>query len=164
MCNYKSHIERDLRAHKIVHENRIRINCELCEYSALKKSSIIEHTKSVHEGINYDCGECGKVLSTAVNLKTHKKRKHNNGKMSLNCKICDKSFYVNGDLTKHIEKYHKEKIFNCDQCEYSASLNSSLTQHISRCHGDPIVKIVNIKTLIKFLYKDIEKVSTMKNL
>ena len=148
---------------------KLEYKCELCDFSAFRKSSILRHFKSVHDGKKYDCDECGKSVrylkqhknrrhsknqksvhegkkydcdecgKSVRYLKDHKNRRHSENTKTLNCKICDKSFHYKQNLKVHIKRNHDKKIFNCDQCNFSASLNSFLKQHLL-IHGDPTIK------------------------
>ena len=57
------------------------------------------HTKSVHEGVKYQCSKCGH--------KSTEKR----------------------GLKRHIESVHEGISFECNLCTYKASYKASLTQH-----------------------------------
>ena len=46
-------------------------SCEHCEYEAKLKTNLIRHIQSVHEGIKYQCSDCGKKFSSKAYLNAH---------------------------------------------------------------------------------------------
>ena len=73
-CAYASKRKDNLKEHiKNIHEKEV---CDLCG-KGFSYRSLIDHKKVVHEGILYNCNQCGLNLTTKGNLKAHKKKKHN---------------------------------------------------------------------------------------
>ncbi len=64
----------------MVHENKKKYKCDLCEYSAFEHRNLRRHIECVHEKI-----------------KPHK------------CRICEISFYLEGHLKKHLQIIHASK-------------------------------------------------------
>jgi len=50
--------------------------CERCNFKGKQKSHIIDHLKSVHEGIRYPCDHCTYKATTTSSLYRHVRRKH----------------------------------------------------------------------------------------
>ena len=59
--------------------------------------NLTEHEQSMHQGIKYNCEECGYQAST----KSH--------------------------LTRHKKSIHEEMKYNCNSCDYQAKRKSHLT-------------------------------------
>ena len=69
-CDYKSTQKKQMIIDKIVFHVKIKFECDVCE-NILKK-----HKTSSHQGVQYECAECGRLTSTAYSLASHKRRKH----------------------------------------------------------------------------------------
>ena len=82
-----------------------RYVCEQCTYKTTKKSSLITHRKSIHEGVKLPCDQC-------IYKATQK-----------------------GSLLRHIESRHKGVKFPCDQCDYRATQKGSLLRHMKSIHA-----------------------------
>ncbi len=85
----------------------------------------------------YTCKVCGKNLSSASSLWTHK-RIHNKDKgKSYICQICGASFTQSGTLARHIKSVHKqEHPFKCHPCFLVFKHKEGLNNHLKAHHGD----------------------------
>ena len=71
--------------------------CEICEKEIIGKCHLKVHMENVHEGLmKYKCGNCG--------LKRHIASVHE--KIQLNCDQCSKTFSTEGNLKRHLQKFH----------------------------------------------------------
>lgn len=52
--------------------------CEKCSFIGKQKSHIVDHVKSVHEGVRYSCDHCAYKATTKSSLYRHERRKHSN--------------------------------------------------------------------------------------
>ena len=74
--NYKSRQERDLIQHKkSVHEG-VKYDCDQCDHKATCQAHLIQHQKSVHEGVKYNCFQCDYKANYHTDLIKHKNTVH----------------------------------------------------------------------------------------
>ena len=53
----------------------IKFPCDLCDYKATWKGSLLRHIKSLHESVKFPCDQCNYKAAFKVNLLTHIKSK-----------------------------------------------------------------------------------------
>ena len=126
--------------------------CDYCDYSAPKKTTLERHISSVHLNEKVECPECHKNFSKhklkehlklvhgpkteycdvcskyVSHLKEHKRKSHAEKK----CQFCDKSFYGQSSYFQHIKKVHKEdnkEKFRCSSCDYTTRAKENLQKH-----------------------------------
>ena len=78
--------------------------CPECGKEFTKKSHMLTHYRSIHEGIKYPCNQC------------------------------DYQATQQGDLQRHIQSKHEGIKYPCNQCDYQATTQSNLQTHIKRKH------------------------------
>ncbi|XP_064596774.1 uncharacterized protein LOC135463444 [Liolophura sinensis] len=71
-----------LRAHVKTHLKLKPFRCEICMKQFSRKINYNIHMKS-HDGMNMECGECGKKFQVFEDLKLHAKHQHENGEDSI---------------------------------------------------------------------------------
>ena len=76
--------------------------CPECGKEFTKKSSMVAHYRSIHEGIKYPCNQC------------------------------DSQFTQQGHLQTHIQSIHEGIKYSCNQCEYQANRKDTLQNHKKR--------------------------------
>ena len=59
----------------IVHQYEA-YSCEDCDFKASRRSDLVWHKKSKHEGVVYECSNCELKTSRLDNLRWHQKLKH----------------------------------------------------------------------------------------
>jgi len=147
---------------KRVHSDEIKdslINCNLCGASFFTKNWLTQHMKRSHADGKVEIFICdldGKILTNKVYLRSHM-RKHSQkveckicnvelkiwslsnhmnsihgNKGSFQCKICDKSFKYNQNLTRH-EKIHDKK-FECIICDKKFAHEREVKRHQKHFH------------------------------
>ncbi|CAH8593079.1 unnamed protein product [Schistosoma intercalatum] len=79
------------------------------------------HIKTVHEGMNYPCGQCDRKFACKSNLTQHIQVFHN--RIRYPCVQCDKTFTSKSHLNKHVKSIHERKNYPCYQCDKQCSLN-----------------------------------------
>ena len=62
-CGFSTFNQKQFNAHKLANCKNVtykgdKYPCEKCEYEATKKSSLLTHVKSQHEGVKYLCDQC----------------------------------------------------------------------------------------------------------
>merc|ERR550532_3501945 len=95
-----------MRRHVSASHQGIRFPCELCNYRAPDKGSLMRHTRGVHEGIKFYCDFC--VYSASQK----------------------------GNLKKHVEMKHPDKEYSCPYCKFKVNWKGSFIKHMQNQHGD----------------------------
>ena len=65
------------QTHMSIHEG-IKYECDQCGHKAARKGDLKRHKMSVHEGVKYQCNQCDYEASRQGNLKSHKVLVHEN--------------------------------------------------------------------------------------
>ena len=131
-CEQRYYKPSDLRKHtKRVHEQIRNHKCDTCTKAFTSKKDLMVHIDSVHKGLKHTCELCGNDFSGFASLINHFKNVHN-GEKSHKCELCDKAYYLDENLKKHIAKVHTKH--KCDLCENSYQQMSRLREHIKRIH------------------------------
>ena len=95
-----------------------------------------EHSKTT-EAKGFQCGECGKCVTTKYKLKDHFKATHGVGTKEFKCKKCPKEFVTKSTLQNHIKKCGINQDFTerkCSDCGKSFTDPSNLNRHITVVH------------------------------
>ena len=135
-CDFKTNKKSYLLQHiKSIHEG-IKLQCEVmgCNYKANTRTSILKHFKSKHEGVAYPCDQCDYKGTQKWNLLKHIERKH---KIEVKqCEVIGCKFESNSKegIFRHIRSAHEGVNHPCDQCNYIATLKGNLNRHIKRKH------------------------------
>ena len=154
-CDYTTRSERDLKAHKKVHQ-QILHQCLFCPYTTSKNSHLKRHILNVHsDSEKFCCDECDKQYSRESSLQYHKESKHS---PNHRCDHCDKEFETRRNLEKHILDQHthnkittsngfmilhqsertiKRKTYFCHLCDYKTTWKGNLKKHVDRMHLNP---------------------------
>ena len=90
-------------------QQKSKVSCTACSKMFTGKSNMQAHYRSKHEGREFACEQCGKKLVSAYARRNHIRAIHE-GKISLACKICNKTFSYEQGLAKHIESKSHQKI------------------------------------------------------
>ena len=127
--------------------DRIDFDCEECDdkpkfdsFSELRRHREENHLK----GKEWDpekyinCPDCGKTVSKAYYLATHK-QKHLNEGLTEQCPECGKIVSKNG-FRKHKEEHKRKQsgdIYFCDICPFQANAKYKVNSHKKVIHGPP---------------------------
>ena len=96
----------------------------------------------------FSCDKCRKVYTKKQQLKSHNQAKHI--QLRFECKVCDKTFFYNGNLRRHEKKAHPENVttrrkkqmnfrpvglkYGCERCEAVFVRKDSLKRHFLGAH------------------------------
>jgi uncharacterized Zn-finger protein len=70
-CTYGTDAAHDMKRHTDNHKG-IRYPCELCEYKATTKSTLLKHVRAVHENRREaECPMCGKKFTQGTTCVVH---------------------------------------------------------------------------------------------
>ena len=80
----------------------------------------------------YTCKFCLKRFSRTDHCTNHIKLVHTKEKKleTLNCNICDKTFYSEENLRRHILSHSEKEVFSCPKCSKKYQSYSALISHI----------------------------------
>ena len=93
---------------KVKHEStvdRVRFNCDECEFTGTTKSLVRKHKQIKHELIKYPCDQCEFIASRTTQLKDHKASKHEGFRYP--CDICGYAATLKKYLLKHRMRKHQ---------------------------------------------------------
>uniref|UniRef100_A0A667WX09 C2H2-type domain-containing protein n=1 Tax=Myripristis murdjan TaxID=586833 RepID=A0A667WX09_9TELE len=79
------------------------------------------------------CGECGRVLSSAAALESHVSL--HTGRRPFSCTLCGKSFPDSKGLTRHGRVHRNGRIHVCSKCGKGFVYRFGLTKHLQMVHG-----------------------------
>ena len=130
-----------------VHE-KIRFECDQCDYKASHRKATTLHKMSMHEGKFLKCDQCDKqfqIMNGKRRLAIHKRFNHENKRFE--CDQCDKKFAYKGSLKLHFKESlncHKNSnhsvLFVCHECQRKLSSSIKLKSHMQSFHGNYIIK------------------------
>jgi len=103
--------------HMLTHKNNAQYRCECCYDCFVNVKALLDHKKicpnnfnlgkimvqpknNPNSGLGYDCPECGRNFTNAIDLKRHKTKEHFKAK-PFQCEFCMSCFSVIGELLVH---------------------------------------------------------------
>ena len=140
-CDYKTQREDTLKKHKMnMHgrpEDRDDLNkmsCDECGFSTTRLDTLRNHKLSVHQGIRYNCPECGKFFTQERNMKMHVRVIHSR-ETTLSCDQCDYTTLWKDSMHQHIRTKHEGVTYDCQICLKALSSQRQLQKHIEVVHS-----------------------------
>ena len=123
-----------------VHVNKIHLNlkpyhnCPQCDFKSIDKTYLKLHIERKHEGIRFECNECGKMLSSKQRLENHYSFFHNGISLKCSEESCNMKFSHKDSLNRHTEAVHRDIRYPCSECDYQAKSISYLKNHVKTIH------------------------------
>jgi uncharacterized C2H2 Zn-finger protein len=125
-----------LAIHSSVHSKVKLIQCDVegCDKSYKTVTSMLQHKRSAHGVVKYECDECGRRFNEKGSMMRHNKNVHLEEK-HYKCAKCGVQFSQNSDLTQHIKTVHdKVRAFKCEHCGKSFGKSGDRKMHINSVH------------------------------
>ncbi|XP_017037136.1 zinc finger protein 761 [Drosophila kikkawai] len=130
--NYDTHVN-------VVHSNKKRYACGVCEKGFYHKSEMEAHQK-LH-GQLYSCEQCSFTTRNKKSLSVHVLGQHYK-RFAFECKVCNKRFGRRQGLTTHIQRAHGSKYVCRDYfeegCGRTFVSSSQLNVHVRKVHEGSI--------------------------
>lgn len=135
-CKKRFYDKRELRNHhlkylkngvclkSVVSSAEAKYECSLCHYKSAKRSNLLVHQQSVHQGVKHKCPACEKELASRPNLNLHMKN-------------CGEYLALHGPA-----RDSGRIVFLCKLCEYETTRASHLDRHILSVHPTEAVETV----------------------
>ncbi|CRK93151.1 CLUMA_CG006464, isoform A [Clunio marinus] len=118
---------------KLKHMQKERLHpCPTCNKSFFTISTLKKHIES-HRDKDMPCEFCGKLFSCMNNLRTHLYY-HSEPKFVCTFEACGKKFFMRKLLRAHVNVHQGKKDFTCSFCEKSYFFQSHLKRHIISAH------------------------------
>ncbi len=97
----------ELEAHKIIHREKYKHWCEICNRGFYNFYSYSNHSKSKHENIKpYCCSTCKKRFVQRTDFERHLQVHNPNREKEFKCSECPKSYFYDDGLKKHMKRVH----------------------------------------------------------
>jgi len=127
---YRCKVKRDMEMRRKAKSGETDHVCHVCwkgfEHKNLLAAHIVIHTK---EKAVFRCDQCDKSCTTTANLNTHKKKVHEG--IRYECPECGRKFGEKCHRTKHIKAVHLgEKNYKCHKCGMKFGRQGALKRHL----------------------------------
>jgi uncharacterized Zn-finger protein len=119
-----------------IHKGEKKHFCHLCGKKFGNKSNLRSHLIS-HTSETVICKICGGKFKNLISLQSHKKL-HKLEARSFSCEHCEKTFYNQNHLSRHMSVHTEEKIFKCKNCDNEYKCERDLKNHINGVHSGEI--------------------------
>ena len=129
MCNASFMRKANLARHNMKHNDQL-LKCDQCDRTFYEKHVMTAHKRSVHDGIMFICGMCGKTYKTKIGLKRHESI--HTGTEKYRCHLCEAKFAYSHMFADHMNQHQSIK-HGCDKCSRKFNRKRDLDFHRSIC-------------------------------
>ncbi|CAG9763076.1 unnamed protein product [Ceutorhynchus assimilis] len=124
---------------KSVHNRQEMIECKQCDKVFNTNGGLIYHLKTIHMGFkrNFTCDICGKIYQNKQVVARHKLLVHSKD-FKIICQVCQRGFFSENELKKHIQTFHEAKeLLPCpiEGCNKIFQVKESLKYHVETVHN-----------------------------
>jgi len=132
-CSYTGSQSSLWRHKKNKHEG-VRYDCDECDFSSARTSSLKEHVENIHQGVRYECEyeQCSYEATTKTNLRTHERSQHEG--VTYPCDQCQYQASSTSHLKSHVQAKHEGIKYSCEQCPCSYQSLHDLHKHQRNKH------------------------------
>ncbi|KAL7013561.1 hypothetical protein ACKWTF_015466 [Chironomus riparius] len=128
--NKKFHLNAHVRAK---HTEKVRSHlCHICNKAFFSTENLKKHVES-HNDKDMPCEFCGKLFSCINNLRTHLYY-HSDPKFICDVEGCGKKFYMRKRLRAHMKTHANQKDHVCTYCDKRYFSQNDLNRHIFSIH------------------------------
>ena len=116
-----------------------------CTYQGEDPKNLVQHLKTEHQKIIYQCVKCDKIFDTKEQLIEHFQTQH---LPSMKCSACTFTTLDENELFEHVSKSHEVTDFksdlitnedwNCKVCSIFCENASKLSQHLKKRHFEEL--------------------------
>lgn len=133
-CNecYKSFkTQKYVSQHYHVVHLKVRVEARKCPHCDLKIPANLRafHLEDEHSIPAPTCGICAKRFAFQNKLWLHQKSTHMREK-NVTCQVCNKDFFDNHGLKKHMASHLTERVYECNVCGKKFNWKSNLDAHL----------------------------------
>ncbi|XP_060064955.1 uncharacterized protein LOC132545298 [Ylistrum balloti] len=119
----------NLNKHMKVHGEKTCV-CHICNKRFHYAEYLRVHLEGFHNKKHqYQCAECGKILTSKPGLTSHVKQFHSDEKEAYPCPTCGKVFSQKGNMKTHMYSHTKERGFQCTYCTKAFKYPDQLNRH-----------------------------------
>ena len=137
-CEYTTKEASDLKHNESMHHEIV--HCSKCEYGALDRSLVDEHTERKHKSNEniatqeiFKCDVCENTFHKNSLFQFHICKPD----IKFACKSCTFISLEATELLSHVQSYHvTQKPFSCSYCDFSTTEESCFKSHVATSHDD----------------------------
>ncbi|GAA5883566.1 hypothetical protein JCM3774_001743 [Rhodotorula dairenensis] len=122
-----------------------RLKRFMCSYPGCGKCytrpiRLEEHQRS-HTGERpFKCPDCDATFQRDSHLKAHARSHLSDSDKRYPCGLCEKRFWTNQHVKKHVEMVHNSKGYDCPDCGQHFRKHRGLRDHLAQAHAPPGTK------------------------
>lgn len=126
-----------LNRHMILHREKIRSKCDMCDRVLASKYALIQHKKRQHtiegQSMKFRCDQCNFTTTKDYYLRRHKIQHLSDAEKPYQCKFCGKGFLNKNIGVRHEWAHTDTRPYSCEICGKTFRHHTDLTSH-NRLH------------------------------